>query len=351
MTFSDIAAGRLHNEFLLQPLAKPQDVVRRLGAVQAQEFAFAKWALGVRTKNTTDATVTKLFNDGKILRTHALRPTWHFVAPEDIRWIQSLTAPRVHAFNKYYYNQVNLDTEILKKGTELLTAALKGQQLTRKEVTQLYTDAGIDVAGLRLGLLIMYAELEAVVCSGAMQGKQHTYALVSERAPQAQDMPKAQAVKELTTRFFTAHGPATIRDFAWWSSLTVADIKTGIELAGLQGMVVEGQTFYFAKKARTTIPSPVVHLLPCYDEFLIAFKERRPSMQIKLDHTPDSNDLFYNFIMLDGQLIGGWKRTQTTKAFTIQLNPFKKLTAAETKALEAAATRLQNYVELPVQLQ
>lgn len=353
MNLRDIAHTRLHNQFLLKPLAKPQDVVRKFGAMQGQEFAPAKWAIGMRSKGATDESITKLYNDGKILRTHILRPTWHFVAPEDIRWIQSLTAPRVHAFNKYYYKQLDLDEATLRKGAQVLAAALKGgKQLIRKEVAEVFKDAGIDADSMRLGYLIMYAELEAVVCSGAMRGKQHTLAQLSERAPQAEDLPKAQALTELTTRFFTAHGPATIEDFRWWSSLTVADIKAGIELAGLSKVDVEGKAFYYAKKTRPNIPSPLIHLLPIYDEYGIAYKERRPSSQAHLDKKPAGDDLFYHLMILDGQLVGGWKRTITKGEFLVQLNPFIQLEEESLhEALEAARAKLESFVQLPVTLQ
>lgn len=276
MTFADIAAQRLHNQHLLKPLGSPKAVLRLFGAMQAQDFQATKWAIGLRC-NTTDQKLTELFNKGKILRTHMLRPTWHFVLPEDIRWIQMLTAPRVHAFNKHYYKKMNLDEATLKKGADVLAQALEGgKQLKRDEVQAAYLRAGIKASGLRLAYLVMYAQLENIICSGAMQGKQHTVALTSERAPHAKKLSYDEALRELAKRFFTIHGPATIKDFAWWSSLLAADIKRGIELAGLESIEVGNQTFYFAKKSSTRTPSPVLHLLPNYDEYAIAYKERRP---------------------------------------------------------------------------
>ena len=348
MNMTDIAAQRLHNQFLITGLANPQNVVRKLGAMQAQDFTGAKWAVGLRSKDTTDGVVTKLFNEGKILRTHMLRPTWHFVAPEDIRWMQSLTAPRVHAFSKYYYKKEGLDEETLRKGMAVLGRTLKGgNQLTRTEVAAAFGDAGIDASGIKLAYLIMYAELEAVVCSGAMKGKQHTIALVAERAPHAKTLPKEQALKEFVTRYFTAHGPATIQDLAWWSSLSIADVKSGIELADLQQVEVEKKTFYFAKQADTTILSPLVHLLPNYDEYLIAYKDRSAAGQVVLDKAPAPDDFFYHFVTLDGQLVGGWKR-KIGKSPTIDLTMFKHFGAKQSKALDAAAQRLEDFMQLPV---
>lgn len=352
MNISDIAAQRMHNQFLLKPVTNPLKVMQALGAMQAQDFPAAKWALGLRSKNATDESITKLFNDGKILRTHILRPTWHFVLPEDIRWVQSLTAPRVHAFNKYYYKKVDLDDATLNKSIVVLKSTLKGgTHLTRKEVAEAYKDAGIDTSGLRLGYLLMYAELEAIICSGAMKGKQHTVALLAERAPQAHDLPKEQALTELTKRFFSAHGPATIQDFAWWSSLTVADIKAGIAKAGLSHVEVGGKTFYFAKKTKTTIPSPVVHLLPNYDEYGIAYKVRQPFLQAKLDRKPANEDLFYHLVTLDGQIIGGWRRVIAKDAVIIHPTLFKELTTKESQAFGQATLLLQDFLQTPVAVQ
>ncbi len=166
-------------------MSSPVDVVHSLGAVQSQDFTGAKWALGMRCTSATDDEVTRLYNGGKILRTHMLRPTWHFVAPQDIRWMQELTAPRVHALNKYYYNKLGLTETVLKNGSDILVKALEGgNELTRREMKETFDNAGIDADGLRLAYLIMYAELEALVCSGALRGKQHTIALLTERAPE-----------------------------------------------------------------------------------------------------------------------------------------------------------------------
>jgi len=348
-TITDIAYQRLHNQRLIEGLDSPGDAVRSLGAVQSQDFIGAKWALGQRCKNMTDEEVTGLFNEGKILRTHMLRPTWHFVTSEDIRWMQELTAPRVHAFNKYYYKIHGLSESTLKKSNDVLAKALEGgKELTRREVKETYHKAGIDAEGLKLTYLIMYAELEALVCSGRLKGKQHTIALISERAPQAKSLPREEALAELTKRFFASHGPATVQDLVWWSSLTSTDVRKGIELAKLQGIEVDNTTFYFTKKPEIDIPSPIVHLLPNFDEYVIAYKNRSPFTTFRLDRVPSYEDLSHHFIMLDGQLVGGWKRVTTPKSYTIQLNLFTRLEPRQIDALDASAERLQKFLGLPV---
>ncbi|HZM64236.1 MAG TPA: winged helix DNA-binding domain-containing protein [Candidatus Saccharimonadales bacterium] len=352
MTISELAGARLYNQHLLKDIASPQAVVRSLAAIQSQDFTGGKWAIGLRCK-TTEAAVQKLFDNGEILRTHALRPTWHFVAPQDIRWIQALTGPRVHAFNKYYYKKVGLDETLLQKTNKLLTTVLRGgNQLTRTELAKVFTKAGLgEVTGLRFGYILIYAELESLICSGAMQGKQHTYALVEDRAPQAISMPRSKALAELTKRFFTAHGPAQIADFAWWSSLTVADIKQGIELAKLKTTEIEGKTYYYAKDVPSTIPSPIAHLLPNYDEYFIAYKNRTAfSPRFKMSRKPEYADMSYHLLAMDGQMAGGWKREINKNGFILKLTPFIDFTPGQKKALAAAAARLSRFAGLPVKV-
>ncbi|MGH7158060.1 MAG: winged helix DNA-binding domain-containing protein [Candidatus Saccharimonadales bacterium] len=347
---TNIASQRLHNQHLLENLKKPEDVVRSLGAMQAQDFIGAKWAIGLRCK-TTDAAVQKAFDDGKILRTHVLRPTWHFMAAEDIRWILELTAPRVHAFNKYYYKKLGVDEPTIKKANELLKNILRGgNQLTKIQIAAHFDAAALPTKGLPFGYILGYAELEALICSGAMQGKQHTYALLGERAPHAKSLPRDKALIELTRRFFTAHGPAQIADFAWWSSLTTAEIKQGVAQAKLKSVEIDGKTYYFAKEAPTSIPSPIAHLLPNYDEYFIAYKDRSAFSNFKVSRQPSYEDLSYHILAIDGQLAGGWKREITAKQYTVKLNPFMQFSTVQQKAIDQAAKRLSNFAGLPVKL-
>ena len=188
LTRLDIAHQRLHNEHLAgAQLNKPEAVVQWLCAVQSQDYAGAKWAIAQRTTGETNAALDQLFNDGKILRTHVMRPTWHFVLPADIRWLLRLTAPRVHAANAYYYRKLELDDAVFHRGNAALAKALQGgAQLIRAEIALVYTNAGIHASGLRLAYLIMHAELDALICSGALHGKQFTYAWLDDRVPQTQ---------------------------------------------------------------------------------------------------------------------------------------------------------------------
>jgi hypothetical protein len=233
---SKVAWQRVYNQRLEGPkFQRPGDVVAWFGAVQAQEYALAKWALGLRMEYATDDIIEQAFTDGAILRTHVMRPTWHFVTPADIRWILELTAPRVHAANGTMYRRLELEDALFGRSDEIIARAVEGgRHLTRAELGAALSVAGIDTTnGMRLGYIVHHAELEGVVCSGPRRGRQHTYALIAERAPQARRLARDEALAELTRRYFTSHGPATVKDFAWWSGLTIADVKAGLAMLDL----------------------------------------------------------------------------------------------------------------------
>lgn len=242
------------------PFADAADVVGWFGGLQSQDYHVAKWALALRLgPGVTDADLDRAFDDGVILRTHVLRPTWHFVAPGDLRWLLELTAPRIHALNTYAYRLGELDGPLLRRTTDLIADAVAdGNHLTRTEIAALLARHGITAAGFRLGYILIHAELERMICSGPLRGKQHTYALLEERVPRAASLERDAALAELVRRFFTSHGPATTKDLAWWSSLTRADIATGLSLAGdaLESTDVDGSTFWSAPETPARRPRP-----------------------------------------------------------------------------------------------
>src|SRR6185503_4235399 len=207
-----------------------QDVVSWLGAVQAQVYGDAKWALGLRMRRSTDARIEAAFSEGSILRTHVMRPTWHFVAPADIRWMLALTAPRVRAAMASYSRKLELDATVLRRSQRAMVRALRGgRQLTRQELRSVLARAGVRADGVqRLAHIVMQAELDAVICSGARRGNQFTYALLDERVPMVRARSRDDSLAELARRYFTSHGPAQLHDFAWWSGLSVGDACAGL---------------------------------------------------------------------------------------------------------------------------
>lgn len=352
----DIARRRLYNHHLVGTrFDKPAEVVAWLGAVQSQDYAGAKWAVAQRTHGCTDADLDQAFAEGSLLRTHVLRPTWHFVTPADIRWSLAITAPRVHALNAHMYRQFQLDDALFLRSSEVLVKALEGgRQLTRAELGATLGQAGIAAEGMRLGYLVHFAELEAILCSGARRGKQFTYALLDERAPQAKRLAREEALAELTKRYFTSHGPATLKDFTWWSSLTLADAREGMEMvkSHFVSEVVGGQTLWFAPSTSVAKAStPEVYLLPNYDEY-ISYADRSAIFDGPYADwfDPRKNEVFVHMIVIDGQIVGAWRRTFKKGAAVIQQKAFRPFTPTEEEAIVAATQCFSQFLGMPVVL-
>ncbi len=355
---NDIAQRRLANQQLLtSTLTDPAGVVRRLGAVQAQDYAGAKWGVGARTRGAVDAVVERAVSDGSILRTHILRPTWHFVAPADIRWMLALTAARVKSAMAYHDQQLGLDAATFRRSRTALTRALRGGgQFTRAEPAQVLRRARIGLTeSQRLGQLLMRAELDGIVCSGARRGKQATYALLEERVPPAAPLERDAALLELTLRYFATRGPATLKDFAWWSGLTQADAGRGVQIAGrrLTREVIGGERYWCDPSRRPPRRrAPTAYLLPNFDEYLVSF-ENRSAIAERLCSTgimTGRGALLAHAIVVDGQVVGGWKRTLTKTAVVVDLRLLVDLTRSEREAVREAAQAFGAFLELPVAL-
>jgi hypothetical protein len=351
-----IVRQRLGNQHLRRPKhSDPAAVVACLGAVQAQEFAAAKWGLGQRTKGVTDEAVARAFDEGRILRTHVMRPTWHFVAPADIRWLQALTAPRVNRASAFYYRQAGLDAAVFARTRRVIERALRdGTYLTRAEVGAALQRAGIAATGVRLGLVMLRAELDALVCSGPRRGKQSTYALLEERVPPTTPLGRDEALATLATRYFSSHGPATIRDFAWWSGLTVGEARIGVDAArpSLSRTLVDDMEYYYRSSGSAAAgASPMACLLPVYDEYLIAYKDREPVQGRTTGAAAvTAAHIFQHSVVIDGRLVGSWNRTPRPTAMHVEVAPFRSLTRTEQQALAKAAERYSAFLGVPVNL-
>jgi hypothetical protein len=355
MTSPTIAHRRLRQQRAARdPLATPQAVVAWLGAVQAQEYPGAAWSLAMRMPNATAVDIDRAFDAGEILRTHLMRPTWHFVAPADLRWLLDLTAPRILAGNAYRNRQLALDDATYARADALIVAALRGgRHLTRTALGAALVAAGVDVAGQRMPYMLMHAELTGVICSGPRHSKQFTYALLEERVPPAPHKTREAARAELVRRYFTSHGPATVRDFVWWSGLTVADARAGLAQVGdhLAHEVIEGKVYYFpAAQPRTTTTAPVAYLLPTFDEFLVGYaafdaSRRGGGAGGQGTRAPLT---FQATVVYDGQVIGTWQRTLRKGTVAIEVAPFTPLTDDQAEAITAAAARYGAFHGLPV---
>ncbi|HLZ80997.1 MAG TPA: winged helix DNA-binding domain-containing protein [Ktedonobacteraceae bacterium] len=356
MTTLDVAHQRLLNQHIAgAPFEKPVDAVQWLVAVQAQDYAAAKWAVGLRLQCATDDDIEQAFAAGAILRTHLMRPTWHFVSPADIRWLLALTAPRVNTANAYWYRKLELDDAIFTRSNAVLAKALEGgKQLTRPELVSVLKLAGIASDDLqRFIYIMMRAELDGIVCSGARRGKQFTYALLDERAPQARILDHEEALAEFARRYFTSHGPATLQDFVWWSGLTVADARTSLEMARSQLIVevIDGQTYWFSLSTPPAKDlSQIVYLLPNFDEYIVGYTDRSAIFDVshtkKLD--PRGNVLFNHTIVLDGRVAGTWKRTLKKDAVILTSSLFTEMNEAGIRAFASSANRYGAFLERTV---
>jgi hypothetical protein len=297
-----------------------------------------------RSLGLTEPEVERAVADGEILRTHVLRPTWHFVAPRDIRWMLELTRARVRALSAFGVRREKLDAQTFKRAHSVLAQALEGGgQLTRNELGASLGAAGIAAQGTRLAYILMHAELEGLICSGTPRGKQHTYALLEERVPPVPRLSRDEALVELTCRYFTSHGPASTRDFQWWSSLSMAEVRRGLELAAslLRQESIGGVTYWCGRSTRPAKAARRAHLLQMFDEYLVGYSQTRGA----LDAAGIMGSLFSTInvrsgaIILDTQLAGTWKRSVTRDGLVLDVRLPGPLDAEQTAALQAEADR------------
>ncbi|MBS1585599.1 MAG: AlkZ family DNA glycosylase [Bacteroidetes bacterium] len=354
MTPSDLLKYRLHNQHISQRLfTAPGDIVTWLGAVQAQDYSASKWALGLRLQNNTDNDIDKALADGSIIRTHVLRPTWHLVPPADVRWMLQLTAPRIKRVAGYMHQLLQLDKKIFTKATKVLVKALEGGAcLSRTELVTALDKAKIATNELRFVNIMMQAELDGIICSGPRIGKQFSYGLLDERVPPAKPLARDEALAKLALRYFTSHGPATLKDFAWWSGLTLADAKDGIEMIKDKVTAIRSQDISYWAATSSLHDKPVnssVHLLPAFDEYLVSYADRSVALHaIHNKKVVTVNGIFFPVIIVNGKVVGTWKKLQNKRGTNIDLSLFESLAAAKLKAISAAAKNYGKYMGLPV---
>ena len=354
---SGILARRLRAHRLTgEPFATAVDAVGWMGAVQSQDYGAGLWALGQRTRAATEAALDALVADGSILRTHVLRPTWHFVLPRDIRWMLELTGPRIRRGLNSRHRELGIDAHTVARSHHAIASALAGgRQLTRTELDAVLRAAGIETGMPRLTHLVMSAELDGVIASGARRGKQFTYALLDDRAPRTASLERADAIRELAVRYFRSHGPAQVQDFVWWSGLTVADARAGITDAGpaLGREVVGGEELWFDAGAERPPPAGgIAHLLPNFDEYTVAYRDRtaiHAGRAFDPAHFSYGNVLS-NIVTIGGEVRAAWRRVAASSALRVAVLPLDPLDAEERAAIAEAARRLAGFLARDVRL-
>lgn len=339
------------------PFATPAEAVAWSGAVQAQEYGEALWSLGLRVAGHSAADVEAACDRGEILRTHVMRPTWHFVAAADLGWLLRLTGERVQAKTAGRRRELGLDDATLARCHEALATTLAdGEPRTRRELGAALEAAGIDLAGQRLPHTLGHAELEGVIVSGPRRGKQHTYLRLEDRAPAAPQRSREEDVAELVRRYFTSHGPATLRDFAWWSGLTTSDGRAGLaalgeEFVGEAGpdgtLWISASGSAAASAAGHAEDAPQALLLGTFDELTVAHRDLR---NVHADGRA-TNDLLTRPIVIDGITVGGWTRRLARREVRIEALLDAALDTRQDAALRDAADRLGAFLGLPARLE
>jgi hypothetical protein len=305
MTLNDISNIRLANQRITKSeFTKVKDLAGWMCAIQAQDFPMAKWAIGLRMNGAPEKTVNEAIDKGEILRTHLLRPTWHFVSSDDICWLLDLTAPHLRSSMKSRDKGLELNDTILKKSGSLITNALQGgQQLTRLEMIQILENSGIATKDNRGSHILFQAEIEGIICSGESKGNKQTYALLNNRVRESKKLSREDALKKIAGKYFSSHGPATLKDFTWWSGLPVKDARNALEMAKphLSEEIIESSAYYY--KESSEFPEKTVCLLPAYDEYIISYKDRTASLS-SLNHSRavSINGLFRPMIVINGQV-------------------------------------------------
>jgi hypothetical protein len=355
----DIARWRLRAQHLVSPFAgSARDVVGSLLAVQAENPSQAAWAVAARTRKPDQAELAGLLDDGTVLRTHVLRPTWHFVRADDIAWLLDLTAPRVRPVIGQQLRTVHgLDDRSIARRVAGVTGALAGRHLTRPQLVEALRQRGDPASGQLLMLLLAHAELDGLICSGPPADGEHTYALLSERVPAPRRLDRSEALAEIALRYFTGHGPATERDLAYWATLTLTDVRAGLAEVRhrLDSFEHDGRTFWHAGGADAGRgdaggpQEPAGHLLQVLDETYRGYQDSRWVLDAA-GVVPRGREAAIGMALADAQLVAAMRRTIATDHVRFDLQPYRPLTPAQLDALGEAAGRYGRYLRLDARL-
>ena len=348
MKLSDIARIRLLQQKITgKKHSTAKDTVQWMGVMQAQDYAMAKWAVGIRTDGATIGTVQSALDKGEILRTHVLRPTWHFVSSDDIYWMLELTAPHIRSLLKAGQREFEHTAKILDKCQTIFEKKLKGHcHSTRDELKHELTKAKIRVDNNRSSLIFLWAESEGILCSGADKNGKQTYALLPERAPRPGAVKREDALAQLARRYFTSHCPATLQDFTWWSGLSVGDARNALEMIkpDLVSETIGSHIYWLPDSLAIPKKENSTHLLPAFDEYLISYKDRSAALSLD-DHkkSVSNNGIFWPVVVIDGQVTGRWRRSVKTGKVVIEKEYFRRHSKAELNGIEKAANTFSEF--------
>lgn len=331
MNRREIIALRLFNQGLsTNRFEKAEEVVAHFGAMQAQDYSMALWAVGLRTANSSRSVIENQIKAGKIIRTHILRPTWHLVHQKDIRWMMELSAPNVKKAVQYVDRKEGLTDALFKKAWKIIERQYsKADSLTKEDMMICLAGARLSIGNLLATQIIIRAELEMLLCNGEEKG---TYALFEKRVPATGKISKNEAIGKLAQLYFSSRGPATLKDFAWWSGLSISDAKIGVaELNNRLHSFTLDQVKYFCFDIKNNgSEKPVFSLLPCYDEYTVGYSEGRLlALPTHIDHTKIGNGIFKPIVLSGNEIVGIWKTTKQSPFIEMDVFAGSKKIAAK----------------------
>ena len=345
ITDRDIARWRLHSQLLAAPADGAEQVVRSLTAVQAENASQSAWAVATRTTSPRQDDLASALADGRVLRTHVLRSTWHYVLADDVQLLQDLTGPRVLPV---FEQQLRPLADRMTALTGAVEAVLgEASDRTRADLAEALAERGHQLTGMQLMLLLGSLEVHGVVTSGAPRDGEHTYALFADRVPAPRRLDRDDGLAELALRYFTSHGPATERDLAYWATLTLTDVRRGIAGAGdrLASFEQDGRTFWHAPSDVPASAAPAGHLLQVLDEMYRGYQDSRWALDAD-GVVPRVRETAIGIALVDGQLVAAMKRSVTAKAVTFAIQPHRALEQREREAIQDAAARYAEFLGL-----
>ena len=345
MTPLDIARLRLANQQISSHRSTtPQEVVATMGAMQAQDYRSVLWAVGLRLPNAGEAEIEQAVAGATIVRTWAMRGTMHLVAAADVRWMLELLGRRALARSAHRRRQLEIDDRTIARSRDLLGEALSGGRLlARDEALKVLERAGIKTTGQRGVHILQYLAVDGLLCQAPPRGRQPTFALLDEWTPRAETKSREAGLAELTRRYFCSHGPATLQDLMWWSGLTAADAKLGLELAKtwLARAEIDGTVYWMPPTQPSPQVAPALILLPAYDEYVLGYADRKIALDGVASQriVPGGNGVFHPTIVRDGRVVGRWRLGNKTRASsTIDL-----FTPLDDASMDALAAALHDY--------
>jgi len=351
-----IAAERLHNQQInTAQFTSVKDLVSYMCAIQSQDYAMSKWAIGLRLPGSTDNQIEKALDKGDILRTHVLRPTWHIIPAQDIYWMISLSAGKIKALMKTMDRQLEITEKIFKKTNNIIAKCVEdGLHVNRDNIAACLEKAKISTTENRLSHFLLRAELEQIICSGKMEGNQRTYASLHSRVPKKKILTREESLALLATRYFKSRGPATVEDFGWWSGLPITAAREGLEMVKreLHNVGIDGSIYWFANDWKQPAKiKEAVYLLPAYDEFIISYKDRTAALPTEHHKKVLSNNgIFYPTIIVNGQVAGLWKRHLQKEEVSIEATFFQPQSEAIGRKMEKQAKVFSQFAGRNVKL-